>query len=357
VDAEPSRFPPLAPFPDAAALPAWPEDVGTLPPGRYVAEVPVARMLNGADLAIAIHVARGDGGPGPSLGLLAGIHGDEVGGVRCVREALAALPLERLRGTVVAVPVANPLAWAAQQRASPERLPDQTNLARVFGAGDGGSLTRRIAAALERTFYRAITHLIDYHSYGHDTAVRLMLYRTGQSAAALETSAAMARAFGLGVLRGVVGGQGTTSAYAADHGIPCCVAEMGGTNLSRLAEEYFTRLGADGARRVMAALDMLDDAPPGPDRQLVVERAITIAPSTSGYYLPEHDLEDLADPGLPNGIPVAAGERLGQLFDAYSLRLAEELVAPEDGRLIALVRGGPHQVGGPSITLARGRLA
>jgi predicted deacylase len=237
---------------------------------------------------------------------------------------------------------------------SPERLPDATNLARVFGGGSDGSLTRRIAAALERTFYTAISHLIDYHSYGHDTAVRLMMYRTGQSDEARAASAAMARAFGLGVVRAVVGGQGTTSAYAADHGIPCCVPEMGGTNLHRGAEEYWTALGADGAHRVMACLGMVDDAPAGPAQQLVVERSVTVAPATSGYYLPEYDLEELSDPAWPNGIPVRASQRLGQIFDTYTLALADELRAPEDGYLIALFRGGPHQVGGPSLTLANG---
>jgi hypothetical protein len=51
---------------------------------------------------------------------------------------------------------------------------------------------------------------------------------------------------------------------------------------------------------------------------------------------------------------VRAGARLGQLFDTYSLALADDLVAPEDGYLIALFRGGPHQVGGPTLTLANG---
>jgi predicted deacylase len=347
----------LSPFPSSERLAGWPADVADLPAGRYVVPVPVGRLLVGATLELTVHIVRGAGGPGPSLGLLAGIHGDEVGGVRCIRETLAALDVARLRGTVVAVPVANPLAWAAHQRISPERLPDQTNLARVFGgAPDAGSLTRRIAATLERTFYTAITHLVDYHSYGHDTAVRLMLYRTSQSRELVDASAAMARAFGLGVLRGVAGGHGTTSWYAAERGIPCCVAEMGGTNLHRRAEEYFTQLGTDAARRVMASLGMLDEAPAGPTRQLVVDRVVLLAPPTSGYFVPEHDLEDLADRERPHGLPVRAGAPLGHLFDTYTLELGDSLVAPEDGYLIALFRGGPYQLGGPAITLAAGHL-
>ena len=107
-----------------------PAEVAALAPGRYVFELPIGRLLVGADLRLTMHVVRGAAGPGPSLGLLAGVHGDEVGGIRSIRDVLASLAVERLRGTVVAVPVANPLAWAAGTRVSPERLPDQTNLAR-----------------------------------------------------------------------------------------------------------------------------------------------------------------------------------------------------------------------------------
>lgn len=337
----------------------WPDTILGLPPGRYVVRVPVARLLSDHDLALTVHIIRGQG-KGPVLGLLAGIHGDETPGARCIYHVLADLDTTALRGAVVAVPVANPLAWQAQTRTTPERDVDQANLARVFKArpeltAPAGSLTRHLAAALENSFFAAITHLIDYHCFGRDTAARLMLYRTGQAEAALETSARMARVFGVGVVRGVTGGQGTTSAYAAALGIPTCVAEMGG-RLSREADAAFARQGADGARRVMQTLEMIKTAPLVPEPQLVVENSLLISPRTSGYYLPRYDLEDLARPEYPNGIPVKAGELLGHVFDPYTLRLVETLTAPEDGYLIILARGGPFQIGGLNLTLAQGRL-
>ena len=358
----------------------WPSSILNLAPGRYLVRVPVARLLSDHDLTLAIHIVRGTR-DGPTLGLLAGIHGDETPGVRCIRDLLAGLTPEEVAGTVVAIPVANPLAWQAQQRTTPERDVDQANLARVFrmptdpspspspgmGGGPGrgevtsplpppsGSLTRRIASALEQTFFSAITHLIDYHCFGRETSVRLMLVRTGQAADNLAVSRRMARAFGLGVIREVMGSQGTTSALAAARGIPTCVAEMGG-RLSREADDAFARLGVDGGRRVMHSLGMLETAPPGAERQLTVERVRLISPTTSGYYLPTYDLEDLARPEFPCGIPVRAGDRLGEVFDPYTLQAVETLTAPDDGYLIALARGGPFQVGGWSLSLAQGRL-
>lgn len=352
----------LAPFPRPTPLSAWPADPRALPPGRYVAHIPVARLLSGHDLALTVHVVRG--GDGPCLGLFAGIHGDEIPGVRSLRAVLTAVDTDGLRGTVIAVPVANPVAWGAQRRVTPERDVDRANLARVFaspprpaGPGDaGGSLARRLAATLERTVYRPLSHLVDYHCYGRDTAVRIALYRIGQAPGPLATSLEMTRAFGLGVIMGVAGSAGTTSAYAADLAIPTCVVELGGTHTHRDSEDAVVRLGTDGALRVMRGLGMIDAAPPAPDRQLMVERTVGISPGVSGYYLPAFDLEDLFRTEYPHGIPVRAGQVLGQLFDTYTLEANETLAAPEDGRLFALVRGGPYQVGGPGLSLAIGQL-
>lgn len=347
------------PFPTPTLLSHWPARVLDLSPGRYIVPVPVTRLLSGHDLALTAHIVRG-AADGPTLGLLAGIHGDETPGVRCIRDVLTRLVVADLSGAVIAVPVANPLAWQAQQRLTPERDVDHANLARVFNSpphptADGGSLSRRLAAALEQTFFAAISHLIDYHCFGEHTAVRLMLYRTGQPEAQLAVSRAMAHIFGLGVVRGVAGSPGTTSAYAAERGIPTCVPEMGG-RLGRVADAYFTQLGADGAWRVLRRLDMVQAAPPPVSSQLVVDHVTTLMPQGSGYYLPRFDLEDLAGDEATHGIPVSAGEDLGEVFDPYTLTSTATLTAPHDGYLIAVARGGPFQVGAWSLWLAAGKL-
>ena len=354
----------LQPF-TAEPLAAWPDAPHTLPAGRYVVRVPVARLLSDHELSLVVHIVRGQR-PGPTLGLLAGIHGDETPGVRIQQQLLAMVNPTDLAGTIIAVPVANPLAWAAQQRTTPELDVDHNNLARVFhhpapdGAGSSvpayDAVTRQLAAALEHTFFSTISHLIDFHCFGRDTAARLMLYRTAQRAEIVTTSAAMARAFGLGVIQGVQGGQGTTSALAAARGIPTIVAEFGATRCHIATEQAFVQEGVNGTRRVLAHLAMLDDAPAEPTQQLMVEQVTRLAPSTSGYWLPVFDLEDLYAPEHRLGIAVSAGQSLGQLFDTYTLQPHPPLIAPHDGHLIILFRTGPYQVGSRHLALATGAL-
>ncbi len=341
-------------------LSSWPDALQMLPAGRYLVRVPVARLLSDHELSIAIQIVRGQKA-GPTLGLLAGIHGDETPGVRILQQFLASINTAELAGTIIAVPVANPLAWAAQQRVTPELDVDHNNLARVFHTADGpapayDAVTRQLAATLERTFFPAITHLIDFHCFGRDTAARLMLYRTSQPAKVRAASAAMARVFGLGVIQGVVGGQGTTSALSAKLGIPTCVAEFGATRCHVNAEQAFVQEGVEGTQRVMAHLGMIDAAPEGPAQQWRVEQVTPIAPSSSGYFLPVYDLEDLYTSEHRQGIPVLAGEPLGYLFDTYTLQPLEPLISPHEGRLILLFRTGPYLVGSRHLALATGQL-
>ena len=54
--------------------------------------------------------------PGPTLMAVAGVHGDEYEGMAAVREIFAALDSATMSGSFLAIPVANPLAYAARTR-------------------------------------------------------------------------------------------------------------------------------------------------------------------------------------------------------------------------------------------------
>ncbi len=101
--------------------------------------------------------------PGPFTLITAGIHGDEYEGPAAVAafvETLSSCP--GLAGSVAAIPVANPMAWRASQRTSPD---DGLNLARTFPGRADGSPTERLAAALFELAIEA-DYLIDLHSGG-----------------------------------------------------------------------------------------------------------------------------------------------------------------------------------------------
>jgi len=93
---------------------------------------------------IAVHVVRGME-EGPCCGLISGVHGDEYDGMRATTEWAREIDPSRLSGTVVVIPVANPLAFRAAVRKTPE---DGKDLNRVFPGNCGGTVTDRLAALI-----------------------------------------------------------------------------------------------------------------------------------------------------------------------------------------------------------------
>jgi len=108
--------------------------------------------------------------PGPTLIIVAGIHGNEQAGIAAARGALAALPADAIRGEIVAL-IGNRRAVAAGRRQIARdlnRMWTDPEIARArAGGGDPehGELAE-LAAAIDAAIARARgpVHLIDLHT-------------------------------------------------------------------------------------------------------------------------------------------------------------------------------------------------
>jgi N2-acetyl-L-2,4-diaminobutanoate deacetylase len=100
---------------------------------------------------------------GPTVVITAGIHGDEYEGPAALMKLTETLRPQAVSGTVIAIPVANPLAFAAGSRTTPE---DGLNLARVFPGNPNGSITERLATFIFNEYVSRANYLIDLHSGG-----------------------------------------------------------------------------------------------------------------------------------------------------------------------------------------------
>ena len=86
-------------------------------------------------------------GPGPTVMLIGGIHGNEPAGARAVTQ-IADWALER--GTVVCVPRSNVLALHADQRRTPDLPSEQADLNRQFPKAENEPPVGVLASALWR---------------------------------------------------------------------------------------------------------------------------------------------------------------------------------------------------------------
>ncbi len=197
--------------------------------------------------------------------MLAGVHGCEYASMAGLRTWARSLAGRELSGHVLAVPVLNLPAFRAR---TPFVVPDDgKNLNRCFPGNAAGSLAERLAYDTFTKIIRGSDVLIDMHAGDLVEALQpFALYDAGPGEArALE----VASAYGLGyVIRQEPGPDravaGTSSAAAAEIGIPAIIAEAGGCGLvERPAVEAHVR----GLNRVLALLGMSqgpfrDDGPP-----------------------------------------------------------------------------------------------
>jgi predicted deacylase len=259
-------------------------------------------------------------GDGPRLTVLAGVHGCEYASMAAVRRWASGLGERDLRGRVVAVPVLNLPAFRAR---TPFVLPDDgKNLNRCFPGDPAGTLADRLAYDAFTQLISGSDALVDAHTGDMVEALEpFALYDTGPAEARARE---LASAYGLGyVIRQEPGPDravgGSTSAAAAEAGIPAIIAEAGGCGLvERAAVDAHVR----GLDRILAVLGMTcppaPDASPGPAH---LRRFLWVRCADEGWW----------EPSVGPGEPVAQGQVLGTVSSLDGARLLQTITAPAAG--------------------------
>ncbi|GAA2139252.1 succinylglutamate desuccinylase/aspartoacylase family protein [Kitasatospora kazusensis] len=281
----------------------------------------------GATADIPVAEARG-ARPGPVLTLLAGVHGCEYAPMAALRTFMRGLDPDRLRGTVRAVLMANPAAFR-------ERTPfvtpvDGKNLNRCFPGDAGGSYSDRLADFLFRRFVLGSDALIDLHA--GDQAEALEPYTLYDESAVADRAAQLATGYGLPlVIRQPAAGAavaGSTSAAAAQAGIPAIIAEAGGCGL---VTPEAVELHLTGLRRTADHLGITDTGTAWPDppglRHLT--RFDWLRTGVEGWWQPE----------IAPGAEVSRGALLGRVTDPFGEEL--EAVHADESGVVAFLTTSP----------------
>ncbi len=166
----------------------------------------------------AVLVAHGPE-PGPTLCLTAAVHGDELNGIETVRRVLHGLDPERVRGTVVGVPIVNLQGFHRNSR----YLPDRRDLNRFFPGNPSGSSASRIAYSLFNKVIRHCDALVDLHT-GSFHRTNLPQLRADLND---EAVVRLTKGFGSTVILHSEGAEGTLRAAATAAGVPAVTLEAG----------------------------------------------------------------------------------------------------------------------------------
>ncbi len=281
-------------------------------PTRTYRPIHVATLASGMDLVLPMHEIAGDR-PGPTLGISAGIHGEEAVGVEIVVRFLQTFDLSGLVGRLLVLPVANPFSYAAVTR---HTLIDGGNLNRVFPGNREGQLTDQLAYTISQEFLRTIDYYVDLHAGGAYPTVDYVYILNAEP---------LSRAFGSPLLyRAKETLAGTSITVTRERDIPSVVVELGGGDVDQTP--YVAR-GLQGLANVLRTLKMLPGDPVPPPPQVVLTEIATLRPHHGGLLLPE--VSEL-------GIEVRGGQVLGRVVSPYSLAELEVLRCPFDRGIMVL---------------------
>lgn len=202
-------------------------------------------------------------GAGPTLVILAGIHGDEYEGQIAVSNLARRLQPDNIRGRLILLPMVNAPAAQAGLRTSPI---DDGNLNRLFPGDARGSPTEMIAHFVEEVLMPLADFAVDLHSGGSSLFYPPTVLR-GQGHSAEETQAliGLQEAFDLPYTWVFTSGGGRESTARTAMGaanrkdVINVMAELGGGGV--ITPDILSRTER-GLRRILHSLGMLPDYVP-----------------------------------------------------------------------------------------------
>ena len=282
-------------------------------PTRYE-RIPVTTLASGRELFIPLHRLEGRSA-GPTLGLTAVVHGDEPLTNEVIRQVLMRVDPAALRGTILAVPVVNALAFESLTRHTPI---DQLDLNRNFPGSPSGWLSEQIAHVLSTRFVSHLDVHVDLHTGG--------VFPTVDYVYLFEKSRELSLAFGSRFLFAPTQPyQGTFAVPARERGIPFFTAELGGGSF---LDAHYIEHGVRGVLNVLTQLGWAAAF-------FVPEKYFR--PRVGGVLYPEIGLDQL-------GAEVPGGTLLGRVLSPYTFETLEEIRAPFERGIMILLRGGIMRV-------------
>jgi predicted deacylase len=283
--------------------------------GRSRRVAPIATLASGFELGLTIHVVQGTR-PGPTVGVSALIHGDELDGLLIARELRHTLDPALLRGSVWILGVANPLAMEAVSRNTPV---DMLDMNRLFPGVQDGWLSEQQAYVMATEFIDHLDFLVDLHCGGTFPWVDYGYVVNDEG---------LSRSFLPALLyQPAAPYAGTTATYAEQRGVRCMVVEIGGGYHEQPAHVANGVRGVLNQLRYTGALDGPVERRSG---QILMREMKVMRPRHGGVCVPRGVLAP--------GQVLSGGTALADIVSPYTFDVLETMTAPFDESIVVLCR-------------------
>ena len=218
-------------------------------------------------------------GDGPTVLLIAGVHGDEFEGPAALMRLFNTLKPDDITGRIIFLPALNTPAVQSSSRVSPL---DGVNMNRIFPGDPNGGPTAMLAHFVEHVLMPQCDAVIGLHSGGKVSVfASCALASEDEDPDHFEKNLTLARVFGAPLIwqLGAYNDNRSVNAAATRQRLPMIATELGGGGG---CDPQDSDLDEAGVRRCLAYLGAIGDAPPSS----ATPRIVSVASSSQSFYVP-----------------------------------------------------------------------
>lgn len=287
-------------------------------------EVEAATDADMSTITLQLLIVNGER-DGPTLWLQGGIHGNEPVGSLAVRDFALSLDPSAVSGTVIALPVSNPTAFANKQRGSQIRHIGSDDVNSVFPGDANGSFPQRLARTIFTLVRSHADCVINAHSADEETAMHTeFAYVPTVGAAVDESTREIGTASGIANLVELDVGEipGFMTAELVKEDVPAIIVESGsGARVYEWAYDNYHQSFTNVARH----LDICSDDPETGTEQTRYTDLSFLFANAGGFV----------EVFVEGGDAVETDESLAEVTDLRG-EVRETVTAPTDGKVLAV---------------------
>lgn len=274
--------------------------------------IEVQRNPLGVNWRIPIVVAVGNE-DGPTLGITAAVHGNELNGLPTIFKLFNNVKVEKLKGILIAVPVVNVPGYLLKQR----EFGDGKDLNRLMPGKERGTASEMFNYNITSRIISRFDYLLDLHTASFGRINSLYVRADLDN----EMCRKMAYLQNPQIIVNKYDEEGTLRAWANSHNIPTITIEIGNPHTF---QHHLIDHTYEGILNLMRHLKMV------PGRVKSVEDSIQVCDKSSWIYAYTGGVVDVT-PGLTDF--VKKGQKIGTVCDIWG-QVLDEILCPEDGYVI-----------------------
>ncbi len=290
----------------------------TIHPGENITlALPLPELFSCAPLYMPIKVIHGKQA-GPCLLITAAMHGNELNGTEIINRLLSMASVQKLKGTLLAIPVLNVYGLINRSR----YLPGGIELDRCFPGSESGTHAARMAHTFTQEIFSKADACIDLQTgfINHTNLPQVYVNFDDKKSRHLAT------AFNAPVISKIKNEVGALRTLAHKESKPFLLYEAGE---AMRFDEHAIKVGLKGVLNVMKSLDMLSTKPKQKEAQLqsfFAEKNIWVRASTSGISHTQYAL----------GQSIKKGETLCVIKDPFGASSDVAVKSPEDAIIVGM---------------------